>query len=248
MVINGLRMQQGSIKELLVPKRSVVGQPDSPNDVTVDDTNTEGMSSLIMSTPVVPTLTLGRVQAYDGVNTDYNFRRESVSFDHPLEVDSHIVMRSSSGENFQYRLSDTSDSNGGYLDISEVEELDLTFDMLRESWASNYRVWTAVDGIFRVDWLRSGAYGSNYGNVRLYMLASGANQILLTDVTLFDWSTFRVVLNADGITISLDGQTLYTNGAYTMEAVKNYGIGVTSIRAHAGSNSLRLRNIDFKWS
>jgi len=187
---------------------------------------------------------LYNIQEYNGSPLNYQFEEVDSSFNDPINTTTYAEMSSLANQNYTYRLSNTGDESGGFYDISNASEIDLSYDWKRFDYASNYQTTLILGNVFSMDWLRAGSYGTEPGNLDIYTLAgTDANYPILSNVTLYTWSTYRFVINSEGLKFYIN-DTLYRDlPSYTLDEVRNRGINVTSLTVYTSSNKVNIRNL-----
>lgn len=187
------------------------------------------------------------IQAFDGSELIYRFERLSTSYANPNNTAGYAELSSNSGDNYYYRLSDTGDATGTVVDISNVNEIDLTFNLQRFNYATSYRFWVDLGDIVRFFWLRDGSTGET-GDLDLYTLVGTPQSYpILNGTTLFNENTYRILINTSGTKVFVGGVEQVNVPSYTIYTVKA-SITTTTLDAHVGSNRIQISNIDWKFN
>lgn len=192
---------------------------------------------------------LNHIEAYNGSSLVYQFEKLDPLYDNPVNTSAYSDIASNSGENFYYRLSDTGDDTGTFVDLTNVNEMELSLDVKRFDYGTSYRFWIDLPDIIRLFWLRGGGTGNETGDLNFYTLSESTQMYpVLSDVSLFNTDTYRILINNNGTKLFVGGTEMVSIPSNTMDTIRSAGITTASLEAHVGSNKIRLSNIDWKFS
>ena len=185
------------------------------------------------------------IHEFNGSPLVYQFEKIQASYNDPINTTTYAEISSLANENYTHRLSNTGDPYGGFYDITNASEIELSYEWKRFDYASNYQTTLSLENVFNMDWLRSGSFGTKPGNLDINTLAGAdLNYLILSNVTLYTWSSYRFIINSEGLKFYIN-DTLYRDlPSYTLDEVKSRGVDTTSLTVYTSSNKVNIRNLD----